>query len=951
MALNREQMGLLFKLDADTKPAQQDLAAFKDFTDKLTADVGKKAAANLDSVGKSSKASAAIIKESVETISSEIIESFGVDGDIANTLGQQISGLSKATLIAGGAFVGLTAIVAGTTAALFSLAKGTAETLKEFGDLAEKSQISVETLSGLKPTLEQNGASLDKFGGAVSELQEKLVQARNGNKEFADGFKRLGVDITQGVEPALKQIVRQYSELPEGAERTAFATNVFGSAGEDLVLTLNALNGNLDANTEKMRELGLVVTPEAVKQAKEFDNQLVKLGQQFEAFKVSAGSLVIPVFTSIIEQVNGAIGSLQKLGAEFPRVSAGLKLLTLGVLSATTGAQLGQTDQQKINEDAANALAIEEDLIRRQQSGGKTDAALPFRPKPSGGRKAGSDPAATDALRLLRVQEQAAQRLADAEISEAKRAFDFRQITIEQLERLTIEAEKRMLAVKQQVFAAERAEIEKSKLRPTDKAARLAELAEREAQAQAKADDRIQAAQDQRQKIETQIFEQAAAARAAREDDELRQQITRLERAADQRIVAEEGAARAIDQLEQEIFERRRLRLRADIALTQEGSLERQKLTDELVKLEQERAQAVEAAQVRIVEAQRRDLANLRAYLQERNQLLQDVRRGEVDALNRQADQLENQAGRSPRLQGAANAARLAAQQAEAQFQNALNLQRIEADQRAAERTAQNRAQLEEIERLSNERRLQEEQRYQEQILALQAEAARQQELANPLSARSLFGDGFADTLNATGEKLQAFKSLIADFSANIAGSMKPLSEIGQQAFEGFASGIGSLVQQFVLLGTTGPAALRKLLAATLATVAAEAAVNAIKQLALGFGALFLNPPAAAAHFQSAALWGAVAAATGLAGRAIAPSSGGTGGGGGGGGGSTSAGQGNRVIEQGGDSRSIREQAQPQVIIIRAEHSPGVVVDLVRQDFQNNGVLRQTFRRDLAGES
>jgi hypothetical protein len=98
------------------------------------------------------------------------------------------------------------------------------------------------------------------------------------------------------------------------------------------------------------------------------------------------------------------------------------------------------------------------------------------------------------------------------------------------------------------------------------------------------------------------------------------------------------------------------------------------------------------------------------------------------------------------------------------------------------------------------------------------------------------------------------------------------------------AEGVGSLVEQYVLLGTTGPAALRKLLAATLAHLAAEAAVKAIFQLAEGFAALFINPAEAAAHFTSAAIFGSIAGVAAVAGRGIAgntfqqPAGGGAGG-------------------------------------------------------------------------
>lgn len=150
--------------------------------------------------------------------------------------------------------------------------------------------------------------------------------------------------------------------------------------------------------------------------------------------------------------------------------------------------------------------------------------------------------------------------------------------------------------------------------------------------------------------------------------------------------------------------------------------------------------------------------------------------------------------------------------------------------------------------------------------------------------------------------------------------------------------GIASLVEQYVLLGTTGPAALRKLLAATLAHLAAEASVKAVFQLAEGFAALFVNPAEAAAHFTSAAIFGSIAGVAAVAGRSVAgdlfqqkPS------------GSNAQTQGSGAlptIVQG------RNQAAPPVVHIDVRHDEGVVVRTWTDDFRNGGITRQTVQGD-----
>ena len=103
-------------------------------------------------------------------------------------------------------------------------------------------------------------------------------------------------------------------------------------------------------------------------------------------------------------------------------------------------------------------------------------------------------------------------------------------------------------------------------------------------------------------------------------------------------------------------------------------------------------------------------------------------------------------------------------------------------------------------------------------------------------------------------------------------------------AVKAFSEAVGSLVENWVLMGTTGPAAMRKMTASILAGLAKQAASEAIMELARGFAALakaagtaVVNPVASAAyaaeatgHFTSAAIFGGMAVGAAVSGRALA---------------------------------------------------------------------------------
>jgi len=91
---------------------------------------------------------------------------------------------------------------------------------------------------------------------------------------------------------------------------------------------------------------------------------------------------------------------------------------------------------------------------------------------------------------------------------------------------------------------------------------------------------------------------------------------------------------------------------------------------------------------------------------------------------------------------------------------------------------------------------------------------------------------------------------------------------------ERFAQGLGNIIQNLILMGTAGPNAMRKVTASVLASVAAQAAVQAIMFTAYGIAAL--TPWGAAVYgpaapwFKAALVMASVAAVTGGLGRAAA---------------------------------------------------------------------------------
>jgi hypothetical protein len=191
----------------------------------------------------------------------------------------------------------------------------------------------------------------------------------------------------------------------------------------------------------------------------------------------------------------------------------------------------------------------------------------------------------------------------------------------------------------------------------------------------------------------------------------------------------------------------------------------------------------------------------------------------------------------------------------------------------------------------------------------------------------------------------------LKEFARVLEDTVVPLGEILRNTFSQVADAIGQTVANWVLLGETGPAVMRKILAQALASIAAEAAVNAVKELALGFATLFFNPAESAAHFTAAGLWGSIAGATGLAGRRVAGDLFKSQSAGGGVGGSRSTGELNPLSLARNAGPGSPQQIAPQIQpLMRVEVNDSMFAKAIKftivDDINNAGPIREVLSND-----
>lgn len=396
---------------------------------------------------------------------------------------------------------------------------------------------------------------------------------------------------------------------------------------------------------------------------------------------------------------------------------------------------------------------------------------------------------------------------------------------------------------------------------------------------------------------------------------------------ADARVLTEEEAARRITQIRLDLIDQEiaatkaKLKSTAGVADLKERARLEAELNNQLKLLQAERISIQLQGNRDIEQGRRDDLANERRYATELSRIRERIADIERDTAREIiASMIAHFASRRDiaraRLQLDIQDERERHTQALAEI-NALRTENAESKRTQEEK---NRV-TEELNRLAEA----EAERHRQAMKGI-SDQGKQDEKESPLGRIGL------DV-----ENLKEFAKVIED-------SIVPLGELLTRTFLQVADAIGQTVQTWVLLGQTGPAVMRKILAQALASIAAEAAVNAIKELALGFAMLFLNPAEAGAHFTAAALWGSIAGVAAVAGRGVAgnlfkPQTT-TGGGGRGGNGQGGTGEPSPID-------ITRPQQREEIhIFLHGEPGPGfndAVINTFVADVQRNGPSRHVI--------
>lgn len=252
-----------------------------------------------------------------------------------------IAGLAKEATATGGAMgamavpatvavaavaaLGVAAVAAGV--GLVKLAFEASDLGSKLQDAAQKTGVGIESIQAFGFAATQAGVSIDKVEGSLSKFSVLLGQAELGNKKAQETLAKFGITATD-VDSALGQAVANISAMASENEKAAASATLFKDRTGAAIAVIREMQGDLPGAIAKLKAMGAMMSDENVKAADELGDAWSALTAQI---KVGAAKFAL----EYAPQIKNAITSIGQFVAENKEA---WETWGRGVSNAVTGA-------------------------------------------------------------------------------------------------------------------------------------------------------------------------------------------------------------------------------------------------------------------------------------------------------------------------------------------------------------------------------------------------------------------------------------------------------------------------------------------------------------------------------------------------------------------------------------------------------------------------------------
>ena len=260
---------------------------------------------------------------------------------------------------------------------LAALGKQSFAYIDTLGKTSDQLGVSVEFLQAFQIAAEEAGSSSEGANKALLKFSKNIGEAGRGLKTQADLFKDLGVSIRdsegnlKGTEQLLLETADGIAALGSSAEKNSALTNLFGRSGQQLFAILNQGGDAVAGLKDKMLELGIGISSEAVDAVERFNDTSNILSRQLKSLKDNVFAAFTPILQTFVNQFTTMFktfaeneGGIQKFSqALATNIINGVEKALLAIQTLVIDGGRMVTSLQQSLLEATNFFGMNEDAI------------------------------------------------------------------------------------------------------------------------------------------------------------------------------------------------------------------------------------------------------------------------------------------------------------------------------------------------------------------------------------------------------------------------------------------------------------------------------------------------------------------------------------------------------------------------------------------------------------
>lgn len=192
---------------------------------------------------------------------------------------------------------------------LMEVVHGVAELADHATKASQKLGITAETIQELGYAAKLSDISQEELEISLGHLAKQIVAVKDGSQQATDAFKKLGISSTDQAVKAgdtgavLAELADGFQKMPDGAQKTALAMEIFGRSGKSLIPFLNAGSAGIEDLRKEARELGIVVDTETAKKFEEFNDDQTRLSETWRGLRTQVVTALLPALQELVSNL------------------------------------------------------------------------------------------------------------------------------------------------------------------------------------------------------------------------------------------------------------------------------------------------------------------------------------------------------------------------------------------------------------------------------------------------------------------------------------------------------------------------------------------------------------------------------------------------------------------------------------------------------------------------